>query len=95
MKNSSIEWTHDTFNPWMGCTKVSPACDNCYAETFLTRKTRYKDLWSGDRQRTKTTWRDPVKLNRKAVELGARYRMFCASLADVFDNQVPTKWRED
>ena len=36
-ENSSIEWTHHTFNPWIGCTKVSAACDNCYAEAWNAR----------------------------------------------------------
>jgi Protein of unknown function (DUF5131) len=36
-KDSKIEWTHHTFNPWWGCTKVSPACDNCYAELWAKR----------------------------------------------------------
>lgn len=31
-KNTEIEWTDATFNAWIGCTKVSPACDHCYAE---------------------------------------------------------------
>ena len=30
-ENTKIEWCDHTFNPWIGCTKVSPACDNCYA----------------------------------------------------------------
>jgi hypothetical protein len=34
-ENSKIEWTDHTFNPWIGCTKVSPACDNCYAEAMM------------------------------------------------------------
>lgn len=36
-ENSKIEWTDNTFNPWWGCVKVSPACDHCYAETFAKR----------------------------------------------------------
>ena len=38
MKNSNIEWTDHTFNPWMGCTKVSPGCDNCYAEACMDKR---------------------------------------------------------
>lgn len=37
MENSKIAWTHHTFNPWIGCTKVSEDCKNCYAETLDNR----------------------------------------------------------
>ncbi len=36
-EHSAIEWTDHTFNPWIGCTKVSPGCDNCYAERWDKR----------------------------------------------------------
>ena len=42
-RDSRIEWTDHTFNPWWGCTKVSPACDHCYAETWA-RRARLRDL---------------------------------------------------
>jgi protein gp37 len=91
---SKIEWTDATFNPWIGCTKISPACDHCYAEDWANR---YQFVtWGGDRRRTSAaTWRQPVKLNAQAIAEGRRIRVFCASLADVFDNQVPPEWRAD
>lgn len=92
-ENSKIEWTDHTFNPWVGCTKVSPACDHCYAEAWAKRAGS-PELWKGERRRTKT-WGDPVRWNRIAEETGVRARVFCASLADVFDNQVPQVWRDD
>ncbi|WP_448952180.1 phage Gp37/Gp68 family protein [Labrys neptuniae] len=93
--NTKIEWAHHTFNPWVGCTKVSFACDNCYAEGWAKR-TGQGNLWTGDRRRTsEDNWRLPLKWNRQAEAEGARYRVFCASLADVFDNQVPDIWRSD
>lgn len=92
-ENSKIEWTHHTFNPWVGCTKVSPACDHCYAERWAKRAGD-PDLWNGQRRKTKT-WAKPMKWNQEASGKGIRYRVFCASLADVFDNQVPTEWRDD
>jgi protein gp37 len=99
-ENSKIEWCDHTFNPWVGCTKISPACDHCYAETWA-RRTGHPELWDGERRRTKT-WGDPVKWSKQAVGTlpgrsveGRRPRVFCASLADVFDNQVPTRWRDD
>jgi protein gp37 len=38
IKNSAINWTDHTFNPWIGCSKVSPGCNNCYAEALDRRK---------------------------------------------------------
>jgi protein gp37 len=95
-ENSKIEWTDHTFNPWIGCTKVSPACDHCYAEAW---NKRFKgDNWGphADRRRTKT-WGNPLKWNKMAEANNTRYRVFCASLADVFDNHksVLPEWRDD
>ena len=94
-ENSKIEWCDHTFNPWVGCTKVSPACDHCYAEAWA-RRTGSPQLWQGERRRTSEAyWQQPLKWNRQAEREGRRFRVFCASLADVFDNQVPTRWRDD
>lgn len=93
--NTSIEWAHHTFNPWVGCKRISPACDDCYAATWAKRAGR-GHLWEGKRERTApANWRQPLKWNAEAQRLGVRYRVFCASLADVFDNQVPPEWRAD
>lgn len=94
-ENSKIEWCHHTFNPWVGCTRISPACDHCYAEGWAKR-TGQPHLWGGERRRTSASnWRQPLKWNRSAAEASERPRVFCASLADVFDNQVPEIWRSD
>ena len=94
-ENSAIEWTDHTFNPWVGCTAISLACDHCYAETWAKR-TGQGHLWQGERRRTSpSNWHQPVKWNAKAAAEGRRYHVFCASLADVFDNQVPAEWRAD
>jgi protein gp37 len=95
-ENSGIEWTHHTFNPWIGCTKVSPACDHCYAEAWDNRFNG--ERWGPHAARTRTkTWGNPVKWNRKAEAEGDRYRVFCASLADVFDNHksIDPSWRRE
>ena len=95
-ENSKIEWCDHTFNPWIGCTKVSPACDHCYAEAFVSGRMGKPQLWQGERQRTaENNWKLPLRWSRKAEREGRRARVFCASLADVFDNQVPDAWRED
>lgn len=92
-KNSKITWCTHTFNPWVGCQKVSPACDNCYAETWAKRS-GHPELWQGERRRTKT-WGNPIKWDREAKANGIRPKVFCASLADVFDVKIDPLWRED
>lgn len=90
-ENSAIEWTDHTFNPWVGCTKVSPGCDHCYAEKWAKRSGLV--TWGEDRRRTSiANWLKPLKWNAAATN-GARPRVFCASLGDVFDNEVPLEWR--
>lgn len=94
-ENSKIEWTDHTFNPWIGCQKVSPGCDNCYAEALMDKRYR-KVEWGphGERKRTsEANWKLPLRWAKQAN--GHRPRVFCASLADVFDNQAPMKWRAD
>ena len=85
---SSIEWTHHTFNPWWGCTKVSPGCKNCYAETFSHRIGQ--DIWGRRAARRffgEQHWREPLKWNTEAARTGVRRRVFCASMADVFEDR--------
>ena len=93
-ENSAISWTTHTWNPWMGCTKVSPACDGCYAEALMDK--RYGKVQWGNHPRIRTgkhTWNDPLRWQRQAEKDGTRPFVFCASLADIFDNQVPQDWR--
>jgi protein gp37 len=92
--DSKIEWCTHTFNPWIGCTAVSPACDHCYAERFGAR---LGVKWGNHpRRRTASSgWKNPLRWNDAAARAGRRDRVFCASLADVFDNQVDPEWRTD
>lgn len=92
-EQTAISWTDATFNPWIGCTRVSPGCDHCYAARDNERR-KWVSAWGAERKRTKT-WGDPLKWNRKATLTGYKPRVFCASLADVFDNEVPGEWRTD
>lgn len=88
-KNSQIEWTHHTFNPWWGCTKVSPACDNCYAELWAKRMG--KQLWGTSAPRRffgDTHWREPLRWNEEARIAQHRERVFCASMSDVFERRA-------
>ena len=87
-ENSKIEWCDHTFNPWVGCTNISPGCDHCYAEGWAKR-TGQAGLWSGERRRTSASyWRQPLRWDLYAERAEIRAKVFCASLADVFDNQA-------
>jgi protein gp37 len=86
-RNTAIEWADHTFNPWWGCTKVSPGCDHCYAEKHSKRFA--PGLWGDDAKRrvfNEAHWEELLVLDRKAAKDGTRPRVFCASMADVFDN---------
>lgn len=95
-RDSKIEWTHHTFNPWWGCAKVSPACDHCYAETWAKRVGQA--VWGAKSPRrffTDKHWAEPLRWNREAREDGERRRVFCASMADVFERRAElNEWRE-
>lgn len=95
-KDSKIEWTHHTFNPWWGCAKVSPACKHCYAEAWAKRVG--SAVWGKDAERRffgDNHWKEPLRWNRKAENEGVRRRVFCASMADVFERRAEFHpWRE-
>ncbi len=86
---TGISWCHRTFNPWWGCLQLSPACTKCYAKML--------DIWlhagahwgpSGDRMFFGDQhWRLPLRWNRAASRAGVRHRVFCASMADVFEDR--------
>lgn len=94
---SKIEWCDHTFNPWEGCQKVSPGCDNCYAEA--------RDKWLhggkhwGPRAKRRRTsmdnWAKPRRWSREATQMGIIPSVFCGSVCDVFDNAVHDVWRND
>jgi protein gp37 len=96
---SKIEWCDHTFNPWVGCTKISLACDHCYAESWSKRSGFVEWGNRPPRRTTENNWTNPLRWNESArafrKERGHRPRVFCASLADVFDNQAPSSWRTD
>lgn len=95
-EGTGISWADLTFNPWIGCQKVGPACDHCYAESLAT--TRLGVAWGPGAERRRTApgnWSKPHRWNRYAGEAGVQLRVFCASLADVFDNAVDDQWRRD
>lgn len=98
---TNIEWCDSTFNPWIGCTRVSPACDDCYAARSTPART-LGVAWGPKEERRRTSaenWKQPLRWEAQAAEFfeqhGRRRRVFCASLADVFDNEVQEPWRLD
>lgn len=94
-KNSRIEWTDHTFNPWWGCAKVSPACKHCYAEAWAKRVGAA--VWGARAPRRffgEKHWAEPLRWHREAQAEGRRHRVFCASMADVFeDRRELDPWR--
>jgi protein gp37 len=86
-KNSGITWCDHTFNPWWGCVKVSEGCKRCYAETWAKRMGL--DVFGPRKERRffgEAHWNEPLKWNRDAAANGSQARVFCASMADVFED---------
>lgn len=87
-EKTGISWTDHTFNPWWGCVKVSPACDSCYAETWAKRTGH--EVWGKDSPRRffgDKHWDEPLRWNEQALKSGTRRKVFCASMADVFEKR--------
>ena len=88
---TNIAWADSTFNPWVGCTKIAPGCDHCYAAEMAARFSGLygERAWDGEHyQRVESAWTEPKKLNRKAAKEGRRIRVFSGSMCDVFDNKA-------
>lgn len=92
-ETTKIEWTHHTFNPWIGCTKVHTGCKGCYAE--ISPAAKFKGIrWGAGAPRHVTgedNWKKPLAWSRAAAKAGERRRVFCASLADVLDEGAPAE----
>lgn len=87
-ENSKIEWTDHTFNPWWGCLKISEACKHCYAEAWAKRVGQ--GVWGQNAPRrffSDVHWREPERWNARLEPTGKRARVFCASMADVFEDR--------
>lgn len=95
---TKIEWADATFNPWVGCTKVSAGCKNCYAERDMDKRRGFA-RWGPGQERVRTSeanWRKVLTWERNAARTGTRPRVFCASLADWLDaDGVPGQWLTD
>lgn len=94
-ENTKIEWADHTWNPWIGCAKVSPACDHCYAEDMMAN--RYGRVrWGAGENRARTSasnWREPRRWDCQAREAGRIATVFTLSLGDIWDNEVEPLWR--
>lgn len=79
-----------TFNPWRGCTKVSKGCQFCYADTLSARNPKTLGVWGPKGTRAmaaESYWKLPTKWNAEAETTGIRRKVFCSSLADVFEGE--------
>ena len=95
-KDTKISWTDHTFNPWIGCTKVSEECLHCYAETEAGNKPTIRTEWGKGKLRrpaSEDVWKHPIRWNESAKREGIRRKVFCASMADVFDPDAPAGHR--
>lgn len=97
-ENSGIKWTHNTYNHWFGCAKVSPACKHCYAEEFVTKRLKLP-VWgshAGRHLSSPANRKKPFSWDRRAAEKGEKTLVFCSSLSDVFEDREELKpWREE
>jgi len=89
-EQTGISWTDSTFNPWWGCTKVAPGCDNCYAAA-LDKRIGGNHWENKPRVMSESNWKKPLSWNRKAA---GRHLVFCGSMCDVFDKNAPSGQRE-
>jgi protein gp37 len=91
-ETTGISWTSHTFNPWIGCVKVSPGCAHCYAEELVKTKFGKPELWgptSAGKHRQVTTdanWRKPLAWNAAARDAGKVALVFSGSLCDIFED---------
>ena len=87
-EKSKISWTDNSWNPWWGCTNVSPGCDHCYAEGFANRLAL--DIWGKDAPRRffgDKHWNEPRKWNEKAKKAGVPLKVFCGSMCDICEDR--------
>jgi protein gp37 len=89
---SKIAWTDHTFNPWKGCSKVSPGCKNCYAETLSNSNHSSFGVWGPNGTRVVSinkNWNKCRGWDEQAEKENKRVKVFCASLCDIFED-----WRK-
>src|SRR5713101_2505725 len=85
---SSIEWTDATWNPVRGCTKISPGCKHCYAETFAER---FRGVPGHPFERGFDPRLVPLKL-QEPLRWRIPRRVFVNSMSDLFHESVPVEY---
>ena len=90
MRETKISWTTTTWNPVHGCSKVSPGCDRCYAETLSLRYGWTQKEWTGDNA-TENVQLKPHKL-REPYKYKEPCRVFVNSMSDLYHPQIPDKY---
>jgi protein gp37 len=86
--NSTIEWTDATWNPVRGCTKISPGCKHCYAETFAER---FRGVKGHPYERGFDLRLVPEKL-AEPLRWRTPKMIFVNSMSDLFHDQVPEEY---
>lgn len=88
-ETTGIAWTDHTWSPWEGCTKVSPACDHCYAARMNGWLKAGQNWGSGAPRREygDAHWKKPIRWAAKALRNGTHPKVF-PSVCDPFDNEV-------
>ena len=95
MENTAIEWTDNSLNPIIGCTKIAPGCDNCYAAKSYPVKMMGIKWGPGEERRETKSWEaNALRWNRKAAKSGVQAKVFCASLSDICDKEWPDGVRD-
>lgn len=104
-EKTKISWCDSTWNYWIGCTKVAEECANCYAAEQDQRRFS-RTLGEGTPENPVRHWGKgqprhltseatrfaPLKWNKKAI---GQHRVFCGSLMDWADEEVPDEWRRE
>jgi protein gp37 len=89
-QHSTIEWTDASWNPVRGCTKVSPGCDHCYAETFAER---FRGVAGHPYEQGFDLTLVPAKL-AEPLRWKAPRTIFVNSMSDLFHKDVPDDYVE-
>ena len=88
--NSKIEWTDATWNPVRGCTKISPGCAHCYAETFAER---FRGVPGHPYEQGFDLRLVPEKLT-EPITWSKQRMVFVNSMSDLFHRDVPDEYIE-
>lgn len=94
-ENTHISWAHHKFNPWWGCTKISPGCNYCYAVSRANEHRHHEQLWNGNRHiMAESSWKKLRTMDNKAKKAGVQHRVFWGSMCDIADPLGPTSERD-